>query len=34
MIRDNIRNSVCTPAKLPWDRVVEGNNKIARVLLL
>jgi hypothetical protein len=23
----NIRNSVCTPAKLPCQRVVEGNKK-------
>jgi hypothetical protein len=24
-----IRNSVCTPAKLPCRRVVEGNNNVA-----
>jgi hypothetical protein len=24
LLDSNIRNSVCTPAKLPWPRVVEG----------
>jgi hypothetical protein len=27
LLDSNIRNSVCTPAKLPCRRVVEGNNK-------
>jgi hypothetical protein len=26
ILDSNIRNSVCTPAKLPCRRVVEGNN--------
>jgi hypothetical protein len=28
LLDSNIRNSVCTPAKLPSRRVVEGNNII------
>jgi hypothetical protein len=28
LLDSNIRNSVCTPAKLPCRRVVEGNNTI------
>jgi hypothetical protein len=31
LLDSNIRNSVCTPAKLPCRRVVEGNNMFIRV---
>jgi hypothetical protein len=31
LLDSNIRNSVCTPAKLPCRRVVEGNNDLTSV---
>jgi hypothetical protein len=32
LLDSNIRNSACTPAKLPCRRVVEGNNKILIII--
>jgi hypothetical protein len=32
LLDSNIRNSVCTPAKMPCRRVVEGKFIITRVL--
>jgi hypothetical protein len=34
LLDSNIRNSVCTPAKLPCRRVVEGNQKISKVSII